>query len=49
MSEREEPDLDRVREAMRNHDERLAEEGEEPSPPEGDEDAEDAEDTGEQD
>lgn len=47
MDEREEPDLDRVRRAMREHDERREEADqeppeprprEEPEPPEGDED-----------
>jgi hypothetical protein len=45
MSEREEPDLDQVRDAMRDHDERLREEhADDEAPDQGDEGAGDDED-----
>lgn len=34
MSEREQPDIDRVREALREHDERIEEDTPPPEPPE---------------
>ena len=46
MSERPEPDIDHVREAMREHDERPAEEGDEP---ERERERDDGEDEGDDD